>query len=240
MFSAAYIAAENTALPRLTGAVQLPKALTLNNARHSVASPAGGPLGGVLLGLASWLPLLANALGSLLGAGTAALIRQSITPRHTDATDRWSVSEIVAGSARIARMPPLRTYAVVASLNSIGGGAILVALPLYWAGAGVSAERIGAYAFAFAAAGLLGALVATPVVAKLRLGVDGRLGDLVRCGGGGVPWRLRLPDRGSVLPRQLRLTRHDDADRVVDRAERAGSGNEPPPLVPSRTDGTSR
>lgn len=80
----------------------------------------------------------------------------------------WSVAEVPAGFVQIVRMPPLRTYAIVASLNNLGSGAILVALPLYWASAGLSAELIGVYAFAFAAAGLLGALVAAPVVARLR------------------------------------------------------------------------
>jgi predicted MFS family arabinose efflux permease len=165
--TAVYITAENAVLPRLADSIQLPKALTLSNARHSFASLSGGPTGGVLLSASTWLPLFANFIGSIIGAVTAGLIRKSGGTKSVRIKP-WTVTETFDGFTNIIRTPPIRSYAIVSSLNSLGGGAIVITLPIYWADKGLDAEVIGIFTFTFASAGLVGAVLAAPIVAKFR------------------------------------------------------------------------
>ena len=98
--------AEASAVRAVVPTEDLPTALSQNQARQHVASLVGGPLGGLLYGVARWLPFLADAVTFAFSFLMLGRIRADLSappPRGTARRARSPTSSRASASSRAGR-----------------------------------------------------------------------------------------------------------------------------------------
>lgn len=122
--------AEPTAVRLVVPGQQLAAALARNEARGAAALLAGPPIGGLLFGLAPWLPFLADALSYLVSFLMIAMVRTRMTA-SSDGHDKSGTREIMDGLAFVWRQKFLRmTMLLIAGNNMVSNAITMVAIVL--------------------------------------------------------------------------------------------------------------
>ena len=160
--------AETAALRAIVPDEELPRALSLTQGRQHVASLVGGPLGGVLYGLARSLPLLADAVSYVVSAVLLRGIRADLAaPEREHAS---ALAELRIGVRYLAGHPLFRVLTGWAFLANLTMNLLFHLAVLRMVGDGVAPLRIGLVETAAAVAGIVGALLATRVIQRVPTG----------------------------------------------------------------------
>jgi predicted MFS family arabinose efflux permease len=158
---------EGSALPHVVGKEQLPRAMSLNEARTQGAGLVGGPLGGVLFGLGRLVPFAVDAASYAVSAWSLVFVRASFQERRPRTASRLR-SDIAEGVGWLWRQTFLRSIVFLnSSLNFVFRAFELVVI-VRAKELGASPGEIGAIFACFGAAAVLGSLAAPWVQRRLR------------------------------------------------------------------------
>ncbi|MFI2103835.1 MFS transporter [Isoptericola sp. NPDC019693] len=149
---------------------QLPTAYAVAQGRDAVAGMVGGPLGGVLYGIGHVVPMLGAVVGEAATALCAALVKE---PLNGDVADQRAVRPVVAlrqGLRFVASLPLFRACLGMFVVVNVALSGMLIGIHLELAGSGTSPVLIGVLDTVAAGSMLLGAVIAPPLVARVRLG----------------------------------------------------------------------
>jgi MFS family permease len=157
--------AEVGAVRSVVPAQQLPDAFAAEQARFSVVTLAGPPLGGVLFGLGRSLPFLADAISYVFSIGSLAWMRTPFqeTRERDTAPLRTQIRE---GVAWLWSHPYLRTSAFIFAGDNFVFQAIFLVFIVTARRHGFSSGLIGVLIAVFGTSALLGSLV-SPRASKL-------------------------------------------------------------------------
>jgi len=157
--------AEVGALRSVVPAPQLPAAAAAEQARISVVTLAGPPLGGALFAIARSLPFVADAISYVFSVGSLLLMRtpfQETRERETAALR----TQIREGIAWLWQHAYLRTSALIFAGDNFVSQALFLSFVVLARRDGITGGVIGALIAAIGACSLLGSLVA-PRMARL-------------------------------------------------------------------------
>jgi MFS family permease len=115
-------------LPRVVSGEQLPQATAWQIAGAGGASLAGPPIGGLLYGINSALPFLADAISYVLSVATLLFVRTPLQSERTSPREPMT-QEIWTGLAWLWRKPVIRMLAILSGLLNLvtpGASALLV------------------------------------------------------------------------------------------------------------------
>jgi predicted MFS family arabinose efflux permease len=158
--------AERSAVQLIVPSVQLEAALAQNEARVRGAALAGQPLGGALFGIGRAVPFAADAASYVISLATLALIRRRLMAAG-GGERRHPVAEMLEGLRWLWRQPFLRaTTLLVAGSNGLFQAVVLAVIVIARAH-GASPGAVGLILAGFGAGGLLGALAAAQIAARL-------------------------------------------------------------------------
>lgn len=154
-----YNLAQSAAVRNVVPPEQLPLALSQNEARERGAYLLGQPLGGILFGVARWVPFLADALSYLVSMATLLLIRRDFQAERPRAR-RALHAEIREGLGWLWRQPFLRATAILVAGSNFLFQALVLVVIVVATGRGASPNTIGLMLAGFGLGGVLGALAA--------------------------------------------------------------------------------
>jgi len=164
---AVFESAQTVAVRHVVPPEQLPQALAQDAARGHLAGLVGQPLGGYLYGFAAAVPVLADAISYLAGAGLTALVRSPMRPSRAPGRLRTLWRDIPVGLRYVASSPFLRvTLACAVGFNVIFAGLTIAIIVSQSARSG-AAFHIGTALSIGAVGGILGALAAPPLNKQL-------------------------------------------------------------------------
>jgi MFS family permease len=162
--------AESAALPHIVPKEQLPLAIAQNQARVQGAQLAGGPLGGVLFGVARVLPFAADAASYAVSFISLLFVRPAFQESRERPPTRLR-TEVAEGMRWLWNQPFLRTATLlVAGTNFVHQGLFGIVLIVRARELGASPALIGAL-FAFGGVAAL-ALLHDPIRLGLVLAVS--------------------------------------------------------------------
>ncbi|HEY2576555.1 MAG TPA: MFS transporter [Streptosporangiaceae bacterium] len=164
--SAFYLGASRGALRRVVPASQLRHAFARTQARDQAVALAGAPAGGLLFGLAQFVPFACDSFSFGCIALASALIRAPLDPDPAQARAREPVwRSLTTGLRFIVGQPFLRMVALWgAGVNTIVAGTSLTLIVLARQ-QGATAAVIGLLLSVNAGAGMLGSLLAPRMTA---------------------------------------------------------------------------
>ncbi|MFC7862766.1 MFS transporter [Streptomyces sp. S816] len=170
VMSALHQAATTPALRRIVAPAQLKVAFAREQARDMGTQLAGSPLGGLLFGLARWIPFVFDAVSYLFVTLAALFIRSPLGPDRAEekTAEPTSVRQDVGEGLRFLRRDSfLRFLLLWAALSNctLAGLAFMFVVALRHHGA--SASVIGTSESIVMACGLLGALAAGRIVRRV-------------------------------------------------------------------------
>lgn len=182
--------AEYAALRRVVAEDQLPTAFALMQGRGMVIRLVGPAIGGVLYGVARWLPFLADAVSFVVNIIGVLMIRRPLGPDLNEQEPREPVlASIWSGIGFIMGNAYLRFVTIWAALlNACAAGLLILVIVLIHTRGG-SPALVGAVNAIGAVGGLAGAIVATRIVRR----VAGRLLVVV------ASWLMALAVAGIAL-----------------------------------------
>jgi hypothetical protein len=152
--------AQNAAIPNVVAPEQLPRALAQNEAGARGTALAGGPIGGVLLGLSQALPFVFDAVSFVVSIGTVAATRtefRSEAPAERDRLHR----EVAEGFRWLWRNPFIRATSLLFAGGNFIVNAVMLAVIVVARGRGATAAQTGVIYGFIGVGALLGALVAS-------------------------------------------------------------------------------
>ena len=165
--------ATNALLRSIVEPASYPKAQSLNQARDSVITLGGSPLGGVLYAFAPWLPFaVASFMYALSGVSATQLrVAEHATSRPGTGTRRAPfLRDFADGWVWAARRPKLIAITIIAASLNFGINGIISVTTLHLIGIGAGSIRIGLLDTAGGISLLVGALIATRIVNRLAVG----------------------------------------------------------------------
>jgi MFS family permease len=159
--SAFYIGANRGAIRRVVPPPQLREAFSRTQARDQTAALIGPPAGGLLFGVAQFLPFLCDSVSFGAIAVAAALIRTPLDPVRTDTGPREPVRRrITVGVRYVLDIAYLRTVVIWgAAINAVAAGMLIMVIVLARHHGATSGE-VGGLLSVNAACGLVGSLAA--------------------------------------------------------------------------------
>jgi MFS family permease len=160
--------AEVGALRSVVPAQQLPDAAAAEQARFSVVTLVGPPLGGALFGIARALPFLADAVSYAFSVGSLLWMRtpfQEIRERDTAPLH----TQIREGISWLWRHAYLRTSALIFAGDNFVFQAIFLTFIVVARDEGITSGVIGVLIAVFGASALLGSLVAPRAARALSM-----------------------------------------------------------------------
>ena len=161
---------QSVALRHVVPAAQLPQAFALDDGRRHAVGLAGQPAGGLLFAAAPVLTLVADALSSVVSAVLAATIRHPLVDPDAVPEPRGPLRhDLLTGLAFLWREPFLRaTLFGAAGYQLVFTAAMFALIASMTAGGATSAELGAAFAVA-AVGGLVGAVIAPRMQARLGM-----------------------------------------------------------------------
>jgi len=156
--------AEDASLPRIVPESQLATAVSLNAARSSVGQMAGTALGGFLVAAGRWVPFAVDALTHALAFVGLLFLR---VPPSPPAERRHFVREVLDGLRWVLGRPEMRVTAWCAMTLNLFFSAYYLVIIVLAQSRGVPLGEIGVMAAMLGAGGVLGALIAPRLSAKL-------------------------------------------------------------------------
>ncbi|WP_165845350.1 MFS transporter [Streptacidiphilus pinicola] len=169
LLSGVVLGASTPALARIVPKEQLATANGQAMSRDMLAQLLGAPLGGVLFGLARWVPFGADALSFVFAALGALNIRRPLGPdRDADAPRTSLLQDVGAGLRFVRRQPFLRFVVVMASVLNMVAQAFMLLLIALVGHRGGGATAVGLVSATTVAGGFVGSLVAPAIVRRFR------------------------------------------------------------------------
>jgi MFS family permease len=166
LFGPAEISAVRTVVP----AEDLPAALSLNQGRQHVAGLVGGPLGGLLYGLARSLPFAVDAASYVFSWTLLGRLRADLSPPRAPRPRGSALADLREGVAYVGRHPLLRILAAWSFLTNLSMNALFLVAVLRMITDGVNPLHIGLVETAAGTCGILGALLAPRLIAHVPTG----------------------------------------------------------------------
>ena len=161
--------AHSVALRHVVAPDQLPAAFALNDGRGHAITLVGQPVGGVLYGVASALPLVADLVSFLVSAVLSATLRAPLLPARCHPERTRLRTTLFTGLTFLWREPFLRATLVAASGYQFVFGAATFTLIASLTAAGTAPASLGVLFAVAAVGGILGAVAAPALQARLRL-----------------------------------------------------------------------
>ena len=165
-----FLPAETAAVRAVVTTEELPTALSQVQARQHVASLLGAPVGGLLYAATRWLPFAADALSYLLALVLVGRIRTDLRPPAPTGPRRRALDDVVEGLRHTWSRPFLRVLLVWSPLVNLVVNALFFVSILRLIAAGFPPVQIGLVETAAGLAGLLGALAAPWIIARVPTG----------------------------------------------------------------------
>lgn len=169
--------AQDGAVRHVVPSSQLSQAIAIDEARETVASLIGAPIGGVLLALGAVATLWANAAGFFIAALSIAAVGMSLGPDHiavrqsgARATVRSLLYDAGAGLRHLWLQPSVRICFIAAGVLNIPFVGIQVGLVIALREAGVPVYLIGFAELASGLGALVGALLVGTLTRRFKLG----------------------------------------------------------------------
>jgi MFS family permease len=154
------------ALPVIIADSQLEEAWAATEARSYGASLVGPALGGLLFGLGSAVPFLADSFSYLASAGTVSRIRGRFRPeRSGEQKSIWH--EIAEGLRLVWRNQLLRAAVIMAPLINFAFNGVIFTITVALRQHGIAPGIIGLAQAGIAAGGLVGAIAAPKLQGRL-------------------------------------------------------------------------
>ncbi|XVS67308.1 MFS transporter [Actinosynnema sp. CA-299493] len=150
--------AEDACLPRLVPESQLATAVAMNGARSSLGQMSGTALGGVLVGVARWLPFLVDLLTHVVAF--VALLFLRVPPAAPVESHPPLLRSIGEGLRWVWGRREIRVTALCAVVLNLFFTAFYVVVIVLVEGRGASFGEIGVMAAMLGVGGVLGALAA--------------------------------------------------------------------------------
>jgi len=166
LFGPAELSAVQTVVPR----EDLPTALSLNQGRQHVAALVGAPLGGLLYGLARSLPFAVDAASYLVSWLLLGRLRADLSPPKARRPRGSAVAALREGLVHVGRHRLLRVLAGWSFLANLSMNTLFMVAVLRMITDGVSPLHIGLVETAAGACGVLGALLAPRLIARVPTG----------------------------------------------------------------------
>jgi MFS family permease len=157
------------ALRQIVPQPQLAVAGAREEARGYAAELAGPPCGGALFGVAMWAPFLADALSYLASFVAIARIRTPLRAAPRDLSEPKASIGRAFGFAW--RQPFLRVVLLIAPISNMAITGVLFVLIVVLKQRGLTSVGIGAVQTAIMVGGLIGALAAPWLLARVRPGI---------------------------------------------------------------------
>ncbi|MER8058020.1 MULTISPECIES: MFS transporter [unclassified Streptomyces] len=170
VMSAVHEAATTPALRRIVPPAQLKVAFAREQARDMGTQLAGSPLGGLLFGLARWIPFAFDALSYLFVTLAALFLRSPLGPDRAEekGAERPSVRQDMGEGLRfLGRDSFLRFLLLWAALSNCTLAGLVFMFVVALRQHGASASVIGTSESIVMACGLLGALAAGRIVNRV-------------------------------------------------------------------------
>ncbi|HVX45317.1 MAG TPA: MFS transporter [Mycobacteriales bacterium] len=164
-----YNPAEMAALKHVVPPAQMGSAMAMNQGRGAVAGLLGPPLAGLLFGVRRTLPFIADAATFLVAAACTALVRRPL-PAPVRARRQHLLRDVRDGLGWLRRARAVRDLVLATMVSNIAftGIATTVLLALQQDGTGPS--QLGLLQASYGVAGIVGSLIATPVLGRVRVG----------------------------------------------------------------------
>ncbi|HYF71560.1 MAG TPA: MFS transporter, partial [Nocardioides sp.] len=166
LFAPAEISAVRTVVPT----EDLPTALSQNQARLHVAGLLGAPLGGVLYGVARWLPFAADAASFAVSWLMLGRIRADLSAPATGGTRRQPVRELAAGIRFVWSQPLFRVLTTWSALVNLAVNALFFVAVLRLIEGGFDPFAIGLVEAVAGLAGIVGAILAPWLIDRVPTG----------------------------------------------------------------------
>ncbi|MFC6286444.1 MFS transporter [Nocardioides sp. GCM10027113] len=162
--------AETAAVRTVVPTEDLPTAFSQQQARQHVAGLVGGPLGGALYAVTSWLPFALDAITYAASWLLLGRVRADLrAPRRADG-GRKPLRELGDGIRFLTSRPFFRVLLCWAPLANLTVNAVFFVAVLRLIEAGVDPLHLGLVEMAAGACGILGALVAPWLIERFATG----------------------------------------------------------------------
>jgi predicted MFS family arabinose efflux permease len=162
--------AQASAVRSIVSTEELPTALSQDQGRRHVAELLGGPLGGVLYSLARWAPFAVDALTFAVSCLTVRRIRSDLSPVPTAGPRSRPLADAREGLRYVAGRPLFRVLLSWSALVNLVVNALLFVVVLRMLQAGAHPGEIGLVSTAAGIGGILGALAAPTLIARVPTG----------------------------------------------------------------------
>ncbi|CAM3460379.1 hypothetical protein GCM10007368_28590 [Isoptericola cucumis] len=149
---------------------QLPTAYATVQGRDAVAGMLGGPLGGLLYGVGHVVPVLGAVVGQAAAAVCTFFVRVPLNDDVTAARADRPLDALRAGLRYAWSTPLFRACLGLFVVVNVALGGMMIGINLELAGNGTAPVLIGVFDMVAAASMLVGAVLAPPLVRRLRLG----------------------------------------------------------------------
>ena len=169
--SVAFESAEMTALPNLVPMAQVSTAVARNEARGAAVNLVGPPLGGALYTLGRSVPFLADAVSYLLSLTGLLLIRRRFQQRDQGRPTTSPLHDLFEGLRFIVGEPFLRAAMAIAAPINFALNGLIFALILLLQRSGTTPALIGTMQTAIGVGGLVGAVLAGPLMRRFSTSV---------------------------------------------------------------------
>jgi len=162
--------AERSSVRTVVPNEQLSTALSQNQARQHVAELLGGPLGGLLYGVARWLPFAADAISFGFSWLMLGRIRTDLSPAPHEGPRPSPTDDIAEGVRFIAGRPFFRALLAWSALANLTINAVFFVAIMRLVRAGFHPAEIGFVSTAAGIGGILGAIAAPAIIDRLATG----------------------------------------------------------------------
>ncbi|UYO96938.1 MFS transporter [Microbacterium sp. M28] len=209
--------AGESALKEIVSDATMGRAQAANQGRDAALRLAGGPLGGLLLGVGAWLVGIAMTVAYAVAGATAWMLRgaarrvdagpsRSAAPSPASALERPSAGhEIRDGFTWLLSRPDLRGVLLLTTIINLGFNAAVTTVVYGLQQSGHSELTIGSMSAGLGAVMLVGAFVAPALVTRVKAGTLTIAGLLTATVGAGVvsaienPWWITVVLGASVF-----------------------------------------
>lgn len=161
--------AHSVALRHVVTPAQLPAAFALNDGRGHAITLVGQPAGGVLYGITAALPLVADLMSFLVSAVLSATLKAPLQPTTIHPDGARLRTNLLTGLTFLWREPFLRAALIAASAYQFVFAAATFTLIASLTAAGATPASLGLLFAVAAAGGILGAIAAPKLQARLRV-----------------------------------------------------------------------
>lgn len=167
LFTVSFVA-ERGALRQLVAAKELSAAVAMNESAFYVASIAGPPFGGVLFASSRALPFLADAVSYAFSTAATLMTRVPFQVARA-AEHRPSLRDLTSGLRWLWPQPLFRTCSLLSATSNPTYRALYLLVVVLAKRHGASAGAVGAMFAVIAGGGLLGGLLARPMLKRVSV-----------------------------------------------------------------------